>query len=180
MKTFADRENTASEPRLRFLLDSDCEELVTDPMGAKMAEAERRPSRPLWTVCLLQLRNEDSKHVGAAIPQIIGIANQVPLPALAPTAAADEEKDKLGRLVRRYSGQEANLWLEPLVASFLSSKVVRDLKNVNPFLAEEDIDRMMRIVEAMILLANRIAHINRCLNDARDLQQLFHDIQPAE
>jgi len=41
MKTFADRENTASEPRLRFLLDSDCEELVTDPMGAKMAEAEK-------------------------------------------------------------------------------------------------------------------------------------------
>ena len=39
---------------------------------------------------------------------------------------------------------------------------------------------MMRIVEAMILHANRIAHINRCLNDARDLQQLFHDIQPAE
>ena len=33
--------NTASEPRLRFLLDSDCEELVTDPMGAKMAEAEK-------------------------------------------------------------------------------------------------------------------------------------------
>ncbi|MBK6574462.1 MAG: hypothetical protein IPO72_19905 [Saprospiraceae bacterium] len=129
---------------------------------------------------MLQLRNEDSKYVGAAIPQIIGIANQVPLPALAPTAAADEEKDKLGRLVRRYSGQEANLWLEVLVASFLSSKVVRDLKNVNPFLAEEDIDRMMRIVEAMILHANRIAHINRCLNDARDLQQLFHDIQPAE
>ena len=66
------------------------------------------------------------------------------------------------------------------MASFLSSKVVRDLKNVNPFLAEEDIDRMMRIVEAMILHANRIVHINRCLNDARDLQQLFHDIQPAE
>ena len=41
MKTFADRENTASEPRLLFLLDSDCEELVTDPMGAKMAEAEK-------------------------------------------------------------------------------------------------------------------------------------------
>lgn len=66
------------------------------------------------------------------------------------------------------------------MASFLSSKVVRDLKNVNPFSAEEDIDRMMRIVEAMILHANRIVHINRCLNDARDLQQLFHDIQPAE
>ena len=129
---------------------------------------------------MLQLRNEDSKYVGAAIPQIIGIANQVPQPALAPTAAADEEKDKLGRLVRRYSGQEANLWLEPLVASFLSSKVVRDLKNVNPFSAEEEIDRMMRIVEAMILHANRIVHINRCLNDPRDLQQLFHDIQPAE
>ena len=66
------------------------------------------------------------------------------------------------------------------MASFLSSKVVRDLKNVNPFSAEEDIDRMMRIVEAMILHANRIVHINRCLSDARDLQQLFDDIQPAE
>ena len=43
-------------------------------------------------------------------PQIIGIANQVPLPVLEPTAAADEEKDKLGRLVRRYSGQEAGVW----------------------------------------------------------------------
>lgn len=66
------------------------------------------------------------------------------------------------------------------MASFLSSKVVRDLKNVNQFLAEEGIDRMMRIVEAMSLHANRIVHINRCLNDAHDLQQLFHDIQPAE
>ena len=46
------------------------------------------------------------------------------------------------------------------MASFLSSKVVRDLKNVNPFLAEEDIDRMMRIVEAMILHANRIVCIS--------------------
>lgn len=46
------------------------------------------------------------------------------------------------------------------MASFLSSKVVRDLKNVNPFSAEEDIDRMMRIVEAMILHANRIVHIS--------------------
>ena len=26
---------------MRFLLDSDCEELVTDSMGAKMAEAEK-------------------------------------------------------------------------------------------------------------------------------------------
>ena len=58
--------------------------------------------------------------------------------------------------------------------------MVHDLKNVNPFLAEEDIDRMMRVVEAMIIHANRIAYINRSLNDARDLQQLFHDIQPAE
>ena len=41
VKTFADRENTASVPRLCFLLDSDCEELVMDPMGAKMAEAEK-------------------------------------------------------------------------------------------------------------------------------------------
>ena len=46
------------------------------------------------------------------------------------------------------------------MASFLSSKVVRDLKNVNPFSAEEDIDRLMRIVEAMILHANRIVCIS--------------------
>ena len=46
------------------------------------------------------------------------------------------------------------------MASFLSSKVVRDLKSVNPFSAEEDIDRMMRIVEAINLHANRIVCIS--------------------
>ena len=67
------------------------------------------------------------------------------------------------------------------MASFLSSKVVRDLKNVNPFLAEEDIGpHDANCGSDDSTRESHRVHINRCLNDARDLQQLFHDIQPAE
>lgn len=110
------------------------------------------------------LRCSDTSYVGKALPWLEEQVNSVTLTSATTTS-------KLLYLLRRFSGQEATIWLEFMFGTVLSSRQIEDLINLNPFLTSNSINILNAVVTSAVFHANRIGQINRCLLDARNIQK---------
>ena len=138
------------------------------------------------------MRDADATYVNNAIPFIRSQSNYVPLPPVSEldpkdadgekekgkekddAAASPEAMEKYRFVLKRYCGQESDLWLDYVIGSLLSSEWKYDLQKLNPYFEEEAIQKVFDVSIGAILHANRVGHINRCLSDARDLLSLLH------
>jgi Ca2+-binding EF-hand superfamily protein len=77
------------------------------------------------------------------------------------------------------AGNEPELQLEYIIGALLSSRAVFDLRKINPFLTDDMITVMFSFVEAALLRANRIGHINRTLGELRSLIKLLDKVNAA-
>ena len=81
------------------------------------------------------------------------------------------QKDKLMYLLKRQSGQNATIWVEFLFSVLLSSNGGEDLIKLNPHLPSKLISSLVNLVAVVMLRANRMGIINRCIASVISLQQ---------
>ena len=62
---------------------------------------------------------------------------------------------------------------EYLFCLLVSSTGVSDLRSANPYVSEKEADELLDLAVAVILHANRVGQINRCMSEARGLLRLL-------
>lgn len=115
---------------------------------------------------LQQLRESDEAYISSAIPFIVARANRVSVPEK--IAEAPDGALRLHYLLMRFCGREAHVWLGYVVGCLLSSDWI-NLRKLNPFLSKIDLAIIERSTVALLLRANRVCHINRCVATAQGL-----------
>jgi hypothetical protein len=188
MKEYASQQNNGKFPKLRGLLNDDIEFLTAldDASTLKRLEKVNALKISLNGLIdkLLGLREEDNQFISKAIPHIISLANVVELPvADQDDQNSSRSSDALARyafVLNRYYGKESYLWLEYLIGSLLSSKDIFDLQKVNPYFSEGKIKEMFFAVEGILLHANRVGHINRCILESRAIISLLNEISSKD
>jgi len=197
MKIYADQQNNGKTPKCVYLLDEDVTEYVTQSSPETQKKIKEAIAHLENLVAhLLSIRESDSAYVNNAIPFIRSQANYVPLPPvseLSQDKEGDKEKEKDDQVaenpdalekykfvLKRYCGQESDLWLDYVIGSLLSSAWRHDLQKLNPYFEEEAIQKVYDVAVGAILHANRVGHINRCLSDARDVLSLLQNAVQQE
>ena len=197
VQDYAEEENSRLMPKCSFL----CDAYSALGMKSPVIEEFRRHDPAQTTAAMLPsraaldglirdisaLREKDEQYVRAALEWIVEAANMVPIseaaatiPSSAPSEDVDSvhvDIDKVSFLLRRFCRQEANLWLEFLFASVLSSKQFPDLARLNPFIKRDTVDNITDVIVSAVLYANRISHANRCIVDARELDRTLAGIE---
>lgn len=71
------------------------------------------------------------------------------------------------------AGQEASVSTEFLFCLLVSSTGVADLRAANPYVNDREADELLDLAVSVILHANRVGQINRCMSEARGLLKLL-------
>ena len=87
--------------------------------------------------------------------------------------------DRLYFALRRLAGQEALMEPQFLFASTLSTTLRDDMKRLNPYIENSDMDVILRILVATIMRSSRVGHINRCILMAIKVQKLLKKAETA-
>ena len=136
---------------------------------------------------LAELRDKDAAVVRDALPILVKRATAVPLEGSSArgfvssrvrhTAQLEgSSHDELRRRtfqLRQLAGQEASVSTEYLFCLLVSSTGVSDLRSANPYVSEKEADELLDLAVAVILHANRVGQINRCMSEARGLLRLL-------
>ena len=110
------------------------------------------------------LQVADGKMVHSVIPLLTAAANHVDAPAPEEGATRSLNYDAKARfLLRRGAGQEPVIWHEFLFGALLSSTAAEDLMRLNPYLDRGIAEALLDAVAVVVLRANRIGHVNRCI-----------------
>jgi len=132
--------------------------------------------------------------VHTVIPLLTAAANHVELPELetiagTPSCEGDacginaksselpefiytpEFDEKTRFLLRRGAGREPVIWHEFLFSALLSSQAAEDLMRLNPYLLAADAEALLDAVAVVVMRANRIGHVNRCIAAAVNLSR---------
>lgn len=154
---------TANESLFDFIGLEDVSQLL-DPNHDKTAlnNAFDRLQKALTTLSLV-----DHQEACEQMSNSVDLSNSVN-GANDESAAVARLRFKLRRGARQHSYVEPNL----LTRSLMSSTAHSDLRNVNPFLRDEDISLILNRLPVTLLRFNRVAHANRakaCLGRLRDL-----------
>lgn len=72
----------------------------------------------------------------------------------------------------RFSGREAKIRFELVVASLISSSGDKDLLKLNPYLTDGDAKKISNLVVDVLLHAVRLGQIRRSISEARSLYLL--------
>ena len=137
---------------------------------------------------LAELRDKDAAVVRDALPILVKRATAVPLEGSSHVSASSargfvtrvqlegSSHDELRRRtfqLRQLAGQEASVSTEYLFCLLVSSTGVSDLRSANPYVSEKEADELLDLAVAVILHANRVGQINRCMSEARGLLRLL-------
>ena len=87
--------------------------------------------------------------------------------------------DRLYFALRRFAGQEALMEPQFLFASTLSTTFRDDMKRLNPYIEDSDMDEILQILVGVIMRSSRIGHINRCILMAIKVQKLLRKADTA-
>jgi hypothetical protein len=162
MKEYADEHNSSFVTLCKFL---------QAPQALLAHDTQQTPELIQASVqldnlirCLERQRVSDMNYVLSSLPLVITAANTVPIASL----DRDEERRRRLFLLRRAAGCECNIGLGLLFCSVISSKSAQDLNRLNPYI--ENTDNVLNLIVSSILHASRVGQVNRCLNEAKELQ----------
>eukprot|EP00808_Paulinella_micropora_P015456 g71669.t1 len=174
--------NSVAAPKVLGLLDPAIHAFL---YGDDQAVAEGRRVLDTLEKQLEQTRDADAAMVKASLALMTDAANYV---LLTPPAASDEKgkkktktdaaedqeyTEKLKFLLKRHSGQEPLIWTQYLFSALLSTSAHADLLRLNPYISADRLDQLLALAAVVVLRANRIGLINRCLAGALKLQKLL-------
>ena len=193
VKEYALSQNSGSIPKCGFLQEvySYLNEIQQQQQQSlsNFKPSQSRQSLGQLIKDLISLRESDESYVQRALEYLSTSANSV-LSSSSSTSSSTStsslsfvendkllSKPKILYLLDRSCRFEAIIWSEFLFASILSSKQYDDLRRLNPFLSHESIDIISDILISTVLHANRINHINRCLENCRELDSTLLKIE---
>lgn len=174
---FAQQANHVPVPKLKNLSDVDLRLVFSanpkeHEMGTLKCAAAMGGAKAILTT-LQKLHKSDLQFVQDMVPLLEKVSNFVDVNlTIEPTGAGNGvEKAKLMYLLRRQSGQNATIWVEFLFSVLLSSNGGEDLMKLNPHLPSKLISSLINLVAVVMLRANRMGIINRCIASVISLQQ---------
>eukprot|EP01047_Picozoa_sp_COSAG01_P053819 COSAG01_NODE_5810_length_4020_cov_2.216526_2_plen_1030_part_00 len=159
MKWYAEQENGSKMPKLREFLDADVAGYVQDPTGAKVATALAKTQA--LTDGLERQMDADYTYVLDGIKYVLDLCNNPPSPAGAEDTALLQERAAFA--LATIAGRETKFWFELLVALPLSTTGLEELQSLNPHLGAVGAQQVQDMTVAVMLTANRLGHIMRCL-----------------
>lgn len=180
---FAQHANNVPVPKLKNLGDLDLRLVFSaDPkeheLGTLKCAAAMGGARAVLKT-LQTIHGDDLQFVQDMVPLLEKVVNFVDLGTASTTVLGTKvdnkdnaiSKDKLMYLLRRQSGQNATIWVEFLFSVLLSSYGGDDLIKLNPHLPQRLISSVINLVAVVMLRANRMGIINRCIASVIGLQQ---------
>jgi hypothetical protein len=161
---FAKGLNGSSVPRCVCLREAEL--VVRDSAARDSAAAQVRE----LLAELTELREKDAAVVRDALPMLVKNASSVPLDGV----SGDELRKRLTFQLRQLAAQEASVSTEFLFCLLVSSTGMHDLRAANPYVNEAEAENLLNLAVAVILHANRVGQINRCMSEARGLLKLLN------
>ena len=162
IKEYADQKNSSLVTLCKFLR---APHALLAHAAQQASGLEEAVSQLNLLVQRLEAQREiDMKYVLDALPLIVQTVNSVPIASL----EREEERRRRLFVLRQIAGQECRMTLELLFCAVISSQSVEDLQTLNPFI--QNAEHVLNLVVASILHASRVGQVNRCLNEAKELQ----------
>ena len=163
---------------IKFYADSDYEKVTPTLLGFSSSDSPEEGIRKLETLIskLGVLKAKDDKFITAGTEEAIKLANKIDVrpPGRGESQSAqDAFRERLAVVFSRDHGQEPTVWLALLVGTSLSSNGFDDLKKLNPFLSEKEVENVEGLVVSLMLTINRAGLLARCTLAARDLLDLM-------
>ena len=159
-----------------FLTSSDAAKIVEDASGLSHAKAEGGVAELIDL--LTAQREADAAYVCQALPLLLRCADTIVTNA---PGVGDARMRELFAL-RQAAELEAHASLDLIFCLLISSKSATDLRVINPFLSDAQVEQITDLTVSTIMHASRVGALNRALNDARALAKLlrtFGVAQPA-
>ena len=119
---------------------------------------------------LSELRDKDAAAVRDALPLLLGRVAAVPMDGALPEAELHARQ--VFRL-RQLAEQEATANSEDLFCLLISTEGLQDLRALNPYVDRNEARELLDVAVSIIVHANRVGQINRCLSEARGLLGLL-------
>ena len=146
---------------------------------AEISETERAMQDELDRAKLLMkkfryLQESDTSCVKDVVPLLEIVANWVSFDLN--KDSKDLKASKTRYLLKRFSGQNSNIWIEYLFGVLLSTQGESDLLKLNPYLSAETISTLMNIVSIIMLRSNRLGQTNRCIGTLINLISLLEKV----
>ena len=134
------------------------------------------------------MRDEDSAYVRRSHTVVQALVNYVPhtesslheaIDAVDPQVdlGGEVKSRRYEYLMSRYSGQQLLISLDFLVAVLLSSRAEADLQQLNPFLSPRLVQLVLTLSASILLHANRLGLIDRCMADCIEAMRLTRRLQ---
>ncbi|CAK0867309.1 unnamed protein product [Prorocentrum cordatum] len=164
MKQYASMRNTERYP---LLLELDVEGVVADAPGKQQAAAQQLTA---VKQALEARKTEDERLLAQLIDKLFISVDT--LPSLGEDTG---DPDQLRFWLLRTSEHETRMWFELLCRSLLSPDIVGDFRRFNPFLTEDEVEELMRIVMHMMLITSRRNQTGRALDNCRDLARMLEE-----
>jgi len=125
---------------------------------------------------LTTLQNADAEILRSAFEELETLANDI--------GPNDNTAQLLYRLKQKV-GIESSFWAEILSCLLLSTTPFEDLRRTNPFISEDQTDKILSAVAHVLMRSVQLTHINRCLSDvvqllARMKEYLVHELEIRE
>jgi hypothetical protein len=123
---------------------------------------------------LTNLRTKDAEFIRSSFSFLQNYVNFVALPIASDLAESKQDlKERLEFLLFRQSGRESTIPLDFLISSCLSSKPLEDLQSLNPYLTLPMLTGLQDVTCTVLLVANRVGQINRCLDEANSILNMI-------
>jgi hypothetical protein len=150
---------------------------VSDEPG--MTETEKLMTEGLERAKLLMkkfryLQECDTSCVKDIVPLLEIVANWVSFDLN--NDSLDLKAAKTKYLLKRFSGQNSNIWIEYLFGVLLSTQGEADLLKLNPYLSADTIATLMNIISLVMLRSNRLGQTNRCIGTLINLISLLEKV----
>ena len=137
------------------------------------------------------MRDDDSAYVRRGQTLVQALVNYVPqtdsalheaIEAIDPPVDAEGgvKTQRFEYLMSRYSGQQLLMSMDFLVAVLLSSRAEADLQGLNPFLTPRLVQLVLTLSASILLHANRLGLIDRCMADCIEAMRLIRRLQSIQ
>jgi thiol-disulfide isomerase/thioredoxin len=122
---------------------------------------------------LSDIRDTDSKVVRYIIPLLYEAINQIDITSETNTTVLSE---KTKFILSRYAYRKSTIWIEFFFGALLSTNGKEDILKLNPYISERTLDILFNLVSIIMLRANRLSHVNRCIGIVVGLESLLKKV----
>ena len=161
-KAYATYINGNKTAQLITLLEKDIDEIISSSQAKALTVAIEQIGKLLKA--LNKIKINDRKYVAERIKIILKLANHT-----GRNNNSNDQKLRLAFILAKYAGTEYTFTFEQLVSLLLSNNSQSEIRKMNPFLTDLEIQRLFDLTVDFLLHSNRLGQAHRCITAARIL-----------